>query len=307
MRIVFAGTPAVSVPSLEAVAARHQVVAVVTREDAPLGRKRILTPSPVAEAARRLGLPLLTANRLGEDVTARIAALQPDLGVVVAYGGLVREPLLSLPRLGWVNLHFSLLPRWRGAAPVQHALIAGDAETGAAVFRLVPELDAGDVYAELRHPIEPDDTAGELLAALSLEGAELLADTVDALADGSAVAQAQEGEVTLAAKLSIEDARLDFAEPADRVYARLRGVTPEPGAFALLGGERFKVHTARRAPGEAPLRPGTVEARDGRVLVGTGTEPLELLTVQPAGKRAMPAADWLRGTASRAGDGLVLA
>ncbi|MGN6760367.1 MAG: methionyl-tRNA formyltransferase [Leifsonia sp.] len=307
MRIVFAGTPAVAVPSLEAVAARHQVVAVVTREDAPLGRKRILTPSPVAEAARRLGLPVLTANRLGEDVTARISTLEPDLGVVVAYGGLVREPLLSLPRLGWVNLHFSLLPRWRGAAPVQHALIAGDAETGAAVFRLVPELDAGDVYAELRHPIAPDDTAGELLAALSLEGAELLADTVDALADGSAIARTQEGEVTLAPKLSIEDARLDFGEPADRVYARLRGVTPEPGAFALLGGERFKVIAARRTSGEAPLRPGAVEARDGRVLVGTGTEPLELVTVQPAGKRAMPAADWLRGTASRGSDGLVLA
>lgn len=307
MRIVFAGTPAVAVPSLEAVAARHQVVAVVTREDAPLGRKRILTPSPVAEAARRLGLPVLTANRLGEDITARIAALEPELGVVVAYGGLVRDPLLSLPRLGWVNLHFSLLPRWRGAAPVQHALIAGDAETGAAVFRLVPELDAGDVYAELRHPIAPDDTAGELLAALAFEGAELLADTVDALADGSAVAQAQEGEVTLAPKLSIEDARLDFGEPADRVYARLRGVTPEPGAFALLGGERFKVLAALRTSGEAPLHPGAVEARDGRVLVGTGTEPLELVTVQPAGKRAMPAADWLRGTASRASDGLVLA
>lgn len=298
MRIVFAGTPAVALPSLEAVAARHEVVAVVTREDAPLGRKRVLTPSPVAEAAERLGLPVIKANRLGDDVTERIAALQPDLGVVVAYGGLVREPLLSLPRLGWVNLHFSLLPRWRGAAPVQRAVIAGDTETGAAVFHLVPELDAGDVYAELRRPIGSDETAGELLSALAEEGAALLADTADALAAGTAVATPQEGEVTLAPKLTLEDARLDLTEPAERVSARLRGVTPEPGAFVLLDGERFKVHEARTTDGEEPVAPGAVELRGKRVLVGTGTAPLELVTVQPAGKRAMPAADWLRGVAS---------
>jgi methionyl-tRNA formyltransferase len=298
MRIVFAGTPAVALPSLEAVAARHEVVAVVTREDAPLGRKRVLTPSPVAEAAERLGLPVIKANRLGGDVTERIAALQPDLGVVVAYGGLVREPLLSLPRLGWVNLHFSLLPRWRGAAPVQRAVIAGDTETGAAVFHLVPELDAGDVYAELRRPVGPDETAGELLSALAEEGAALLADTTDALAAGTAVATPQEGEVTLAPKLTLEDARLDLTEPAERVSARLRGVTPEPGAFVLLDGERFKVHEARTTDGEEPVVPGAVELRGKRVLVGTGTAPLELVTVQPAGKRAMPAADWLRGVAS---------
>lgn len=300
MRIVFAGTPAVAIPSLEAVAGRHEVVAVVTREDAPLGRKRVLTPSPVAEAAERLGLDVIKANRLREEVTERIAALRPDLGVVVAYGGLVREPLLSLPRLGWVNLHFSLLPRWRGAAPVQHAVIAGDTETGAAVFRLVPELDAGDVYAELRRPIGPDETAGELLDALAAEGAALLADTTDALAAGTAVAVPQRGDVTLAPKLSLDDARLDLTEPAERVYARLRGVTPEPGAFALLDGERFKIHAARRTTDET-LAPGAVEARERRVLVGTGSEPLELVTVQPAGKRAMPAADWLRGAASPTG------
>ncbi|WP_285116534.1 methionyl-tRNA formyltransferase [Leifsonia sp. fls2-241-R2A-40a] len=298
MRIVFAGTPAVAIPSLEAVAARHEVVAVVTREDAPLGRKRVLTPSPVAEAAERLGLAVIKANRLGDDVTERIRDLRPDLGAVVAYGGLVREPLLSLPRLGWVNLHFSLLPRWRGAAPVQHALIAGDAETGAAVFHLVPELDAGDVYAELRHPIGVDDTAGELLAALAVDGAALLADTADALEAGTAVAVPQSGDVTLAPKLGLDDARLDLTEPADTVYGRLRGVTPEPGAFVLLGEERFKIHAARPARGEEPLAPGAVETRDRRVLVGTGTDPLELLTVQPAGKRAMAAADWLRGVAS---------
>jgi methionyl-tRNA formyltransferase len=300
MRLVFAGTPAVAIPSLRAVAARHDVLSVITREDAPLGRKRVLTPSPVAVAADELGLPTIKANRLGEEATARVAELAPDLGVIVAYGGLVREPLLSLPRLGWINLHFSLLPRWRGAAPVQRAVIAGDAETGAAVFQLVPALDAGDVFSELRRPIGPDETAGELLDALAVSGAELLADTVDALAAGTATARAQVGEPTPAPKLSLDDARLDLGRPAAEVYARLRGVTPEPGAFALLDGERFKLVEARPALDEEALEPGRVELRGKRVLLGTGTSPLELRTVQPAGKRAMAAADWWRGRGGEA-------
>lgn len=209
MRLVFAGTPAVAIPSLRLLAQRHDVAAVITREDAPLGRKRVLTPSPVAAAAADLGIETVRANRLGKEATERVAALAPDLGVIVAYGGLVREPLLSTPRLGWVNLHFSLLPRWRGAAPVQHAVIAGDAETGAAVFQLVPALDAGAVFAELRRPIGADETSGEVLEALAMSGAALLADTVDALAAGTAVARPQEGEPTAAPKLTIEDARLE--------------------------------------------------------------------------------------------------
>ena len=233
MRIVFAGTPAVAVPSLEAVAARHEVVAVVTREDAPLGRKRVLTPSPVAEAADRLGLPVVKANRLGDEVTERIRSLAPDLGVVVAYGGLVREPLLSLPRLGWVNLHFSLLPRWRGAAPVQHAVIAGDTETGAAVFQLVAELDAGDVYAELRRPIGADETAGELLGGPRgrRRGA---ARRHHRRAGGGNRPGGRRRRARSPSRPSstIDDARLDLTQPAETVYARLRGVTPEPGAFA---------------------------------------------------------------------------
>lgn len=300
MRLVFAGTPAVALPSLRALAECHEIVAVITREDAPLGRKRVLTPSPVAAAAEELGLPVIRANRLGEDVTDRVAALAPDLGVIVAYGGLVREPLLSLPRLGWVNLHFSLLPRWRGAAPVQHAVIAGDQETGAAVFQLVPALDAGDVFAELRRPVGADETAGELLDALAVSGATLLGDTVDGLGAGTAVARPQDGEPTFAPKLALADAHLDFARPADEVYARLRGVTPEPGAFALLDGERFKIADARRASDAEPLAPGHVELRGKRVLVGTGTSPLELVAVQPAGKRAMAAADWWRGAGGTA-------
>ncbi|MBO1738476.1 methionyl-tRNA formyltransferase [Leifsonia sp. TF02-11] len=299
MRLVFAGTPAVAVPSLTILAERFELAAVITRDDAPLGRKRVLTPSPVAEAAAALDLPVIKANRLGEDVTEQVERLRPDLGVIVAYGGLVREPLLSTPRLGWVNLHFSLLPRWRGAAPVQRAVMAGDAETGAAVFQLVPGLDAGDVFAQLRRPIPADATAGELLDALGDEGAELLADTVSAIADGTAVAVPQSGEPVLAPKLTIDDARLDLTRSVDEVYARLRGVTPEPGAWLLLDGERFKVHSARPTGGLS-LPPGVVAEADGRIEVGTGTTPLELVTVQPAGKRAMAAADWWRGAGGSA-------
>ncbi|MFE4952297.1 methionyl-tRNA formyltransferase [Leifsonia sp. NPDC056665] len=299
MRLVFAGTPAVAVPSLNALAERFDIAAVITREDAPLGRKRVLTPSPVADAAAALDLPVIKANRLDDGVTDQVVRLEADLGVIVAYGGLVREPLLSAPRLGWVNLHFSLLPRWRGAAPVQRAVMAGDAETGAAVFQLVAGLDAGDVFAELRLPIPADATAGELLDALAEEGAPLLVDTVAALADGTAEAIPQSGEPVLAPKLTIDDARLDLTRPVEEVYARLRGVTPEPGAWALLDGERFKIHAARPATGLS-LPAGVVAATEGRIQVGTGTTPLELLTVQPAGKRAMDAADWWRGAGGEA-------
>jgi methionyl-tRNA formyltransferase len=293
---VFAGTPSVAVPTLDALAAgRHEIVGVVTREDAPLGRKRVLTPSPVGARAAELGLPVIKANRLRDPETAAVAALEPDLGVIVAYGGLLRAPMLAAPRLGWINLHFSELPRWRGAAPVQRAVMAGDAATGSAVFQLVAELDAGDVFSLEPRAIGADETAGEVLEALALSGAVQLASVVDAIADGTAVATPQTGAATLAAKLTIDDARLPLAEPGDRVYARLRGVTPEPGAFALLGGERFKIHTARLAKGADRLEPGRFGARGGRVYLGTGSHPLELVTVQPSGKKAMAAADWWRG------------
>ncbi len=296
LRLVFAGTPAAAVPSLERLAAGgHDVVAAVTRPAAPLGRKRVLTPSPVAAAAERLGIHVIEAARLGDDATGRIAALRPDLGVVVAYGGLVREPLLGTPRHGWVNLHFSLLPAWRGAAPVQHALIAGDAETGASVFRLVPELDAGDVYGELRHAISPDATAGDLLEELAVAGAGLLADVVEAIADGTAAATPQLGEPTFAPKLGIDDARLDWSLPAARVRDRFRGVTPEPGAWTTVDEQRLKVLDLADASDAAPLESGELAVSGRRVLVGTGTHPLELRRVQPGGRTAMPAGDWWRG------------
>ncbi|WP_139417031.1 methionyl-tRNA formyltransferase [Agromyces laixinhei] len=298
LRIVFAGTPGVAVPSLERLAASgHDLVGAVTRQPAPLGRKRVLTPSPVAQAAARLDVPVIEANRLDADVTARIAGLAPDLGVIVAYGGLVREPLLSTPVHGWINLHFSLLPAWRGAAPVQRSLIAGDAVAGASVFRLVAELDAGDVYAELRHELQGDETAGELLDRLAGSGAELLSGVVDAIAGGSARAVPQQGEPSFAPKLTIDDARLDWSRGATEIRDRFRGVTPEPGAWTTIEEQRVKVLDLVPAGDGAPsLAPGELVVSARRVLVGTGSTPLELRRVQPAGRPAMDAGDWWRGS-----------
>ncbi|MFT3798979.1 methionyl-tRNA formyltransferase [Microbacterium sp.] len=295
MRIVFAGTPDPAVASLRAVAASgHDLVGVVTRTDAPLGRKRVLTPSPVAAVAATLGAPVIKADRLDDAATTEIAALAPDLGVIVAYGGLVREPLLSTPRLGWINLHFSLLPRWRGAAPVQHALIAGDRASGASVFQLVPALDAGDVYGEVRYDVPRGATSGDVLTALSSLGAGLLLEVIDALAAGTARATPQTGAPTLAPKLSIADGALDLRQHADTVIDRFRGTTPEPGAHVTVGGQRLKVLAALRGP-DLHLAPGALALVGRDVLIGAGTGTVLLKTVQPAGKGAMAAADWWRG------------
>lgn len=301
LRLVFAGSPAAAVPSFEALrASSHTIAAVVTRADSPQGRRGVLTPTPVADAAEQAGIPVLKSNRLAGETTQAIEALEADLGVIVAYGGLVREPLLSAPRLGWINLHFSLLPRWRGAAPVQHAIMAGDEVTGASVFQLVPELDAGALFGQMTEPIGRHQTAGHLLDSLASSGAQLLSRVVDALADGTARATEQLGEVTLAPKLSLADGELDFALAAEVVSARLRGVTPEPGAFTTLGGSRLKLLDAVIAR-DAPRVPAGQFVLDGRrVLVGTATEPLELVLVHPAGKKAMAAGDWWRGRPSDA-------
>jgi len=303
LRIVFAGSPAAAVPSLQRlIEGTHDVVTVVTREDSAQGRKKLLTATPVASLAERAGIPIVKANRLAP-VVDDLIALKADLGVIVAYGGLIREPLLSAPRLGWINLHFSLLPRWRGAAPVQRALMAGDTETGVAVFQLVPDLDAGPVFALERHPIGRNQTAGRLLDSLAATGAEVLARVVDELAAGTAVAVEQTGEATLAPKLTLSDGLIDWTRDAAVIDARIRGVTPEPGAFTLVDGERLKVHEAAIAHDVVGLSPGRVEGRAGRLLVGTAGDALELLRVQPAGKRDMPAADWWRG---RDGEPVVL-
>lgn len=303
MRLVFAGTPAAAVPTLRRLAAEHDVAAVVTRPDAPLGRRRVLTPSPVAAAAAELGIPTIKAARLDDTATAEITALDVELGVIVAYGGLVREPLLSAPDAGWINLHFSLLPQWRGAAPVQRALIAGDRRLGASVFQLVPQLDAGDVFGAREYEVPPLATADEALGILAEKGAALTAQVVAAIADGSAVAVAQTGEPTLAAKLGFADGRLDWNEPATRVFARFRGVTPEPGAHTLFHGQTLKIHAAEPAPEDAPtLAPGEVAATKSGLLIGTADNPLLVTRVQPAGKPAMNAADWWRGQRATEGE-----
>lgn len=294
LRLVFAGSPAAAVPSLNALReSDHHLVAVITRADSPQGRRAVLTPTPVAVAAD--GIEVLKANRLGEEVTDRVRELAPDLGVIVAYGGLVREPLLSLPRMGWINLHFSLLPRWRGAAPVQRAIIAGDETSGASVFHLVPEMDAGDVFAQSTEPIGRHQTAGSLLDQLSLSGATLLTRVVDQMAEGTASTMPQEGEVTLAPKLTQADGDLQWTESAEAVANRARGVTPEPGAYTTLDGARLKVLDVTIARDEPRLEPGHFALIGRRVLVGTSSAPIELLTVHPAGKRAMSAIDWWRG------------
>jgi len=302
LNLVFAGSPSAAVPSLRRLgASQHRVRAVITREDSPVGRRGILTQTPVADAAAELGIGVIKANRLAGPATESVAALAPDLGVIVAYGGLVREPLLSTPRLGWINLHFSLLPRWRGAAPVQRAVIAGDDLTGASVFQLVPELDAGDLFGQLTQPIGALETAGHLLESLAESGAELLLRVVNNLADGTARAQPQAGDVTLAPKLTIDDGRIDWTADAVTVSNRIRGVTPEPGAFTMIAGARLKLLEAVIARDAAPLAPGEFSLDGKRLLVGTSTNPIEVLRVHPAGGRSMAATDWWRGRPSDSG------
>jgi methionyl-tRNA formyltransferase len=296
MRIIFAGTPDVAVPTLRAlVAAGEDVCAVLTRPDSPLGRKRILTPSPVASVAFELGIPVVRAARIDAAVSAELARYSADLGVVVAYGGLLPDSALAATSQGWINLHFSDLPKWRGAAPVQWSLISGDTEIGTTVFSLVPELDAGDMYSAALSPIGVDETAGELLSRLAISGAMQVCDVVNSLALGTALTLPQSGEPTYARKLTLKDAHLMIEAPADMVYAQLRGVTPEPGAYVDISGERLKIHRAA-LPTDAPVvTAGHIELHSKRVWLGTATYAMELLQVQPAGKPRMLAADWFRG------------
>lgn len=302
MRIVFAGTPEFAVPSLQALAAAgHEVVGVITREDAPLGRKRVLTPSPVAVAAEALGLPILKANRLDDAATAWVAERAPELGVIVAYGGLVREPLLSLPEHGWINLHFSELPRWRGAAPVQRALEAGEQTLGVTVFRLVAALDAGAVLTRDSRAFPAGTSAGAALAELSEFGTDAVLAAVQVLASDPAAGEPQTGAETYAHKLTREDGRLDLTRPADAVLAHWAGVTPEPGAYVTHEEQPIKLlELAPRGETDDTRAPGTVTLTDGVVVLATGSGTLELRRVQPAGKPGMDAAAWLRGRGGQA-------
>ncbi|GER23491.1 methionyl-tRNA formyltransferase [Zafaria cholistanensis] len=299
MRVLFAGTPEVAVPSLDRlVADGFDVVAVLTREDAPVGRKRVLRPSPVAARAAELGLPVIRANRIDAAAREAIRAAGPDVAAIVAYGGLVPPAALGIPRHGWINLHFSLLPAWRGAAPVQHAVIHGDDITGAVTFLLEEGLDTGPVYGQLTEAIGPDDTAGGLLARLAQSGSVLLSQTLSGIDAGRLVAVPQAGEVSLAPKLGLEDGRVDWTVPALAVRRRINGTTPEPGAWTTLEGQRFKLGPVVPRTDTPALEPGHVAVLPGkrpRVLVGTGSHPVELGAVQPAGKKTMDASDWARG------------
>ena len=288
-----------AVPSLDAlIAAGFDVVAVLTRPDAPLGRKRVLTPSPVAARAAELGLTIIHAAKVDAAVTEQIAAVAPDVAAIVAYGGLIPRPALDIPRHGWINLHFSLLPAWRGAAPVQRSLIAGDDVTGAVTFLLEEGLDTGPVFGTLTEAVQPDDTAGALLERLSHTGAVLLTQTLSAVDAGQAAAVPQHGDVSLAPKLSLEDGRLDWLQPALAIGRRARGVTPEPGAWTTLDGQRIKLEPVILRPGDPALEPGHLAMEGKSVLVGTGSHPVELTRVQPSGKKMMTAADWARGQAT---------
>ncbi|MFI2563589.1 methionyl-tRNA formyltransferase [Paenarthrobacter sp. NPDC018779] len=299
MRVLFAGTPAVAVPSLNAlVNTGFDVVAVLTRPDAPLGRKRVLTPSPVAARAEELGIEVIRAAKVDAEVTAKIAAIAPDVAAIVAYGGIVPRAALDVPTHGWVNLHFSLLPAWRGAAPVQRSIIAGDDVTGAATFRLEEGLDTGPVFGTLTETVRDDDTAGDLLGRLSDSGAVLLCQTLSAIDAGQAAPQAQSGDISLAPKLSLEDGKLDWQQPALALQRRSRGVTPEPGAWTTLDGQRIKLEPVSLRPDVKDLDPGVVRAEGKSVLVGTGSHAVELGRIQPAGKKMMPPADWARGLAA---------
>ncbi|NEC24327.1 MULTISPECIES: methionyl-tRNA formyltransferase [Streptomyces] len=299
MKLVFAGTPEVAVPALDALIAsdRHEVAAVVTRPDAPAGRGRRLVASPVAERAEEAGIEVLKPVRpRDEEFLARLREIAPDCCPVVAYGALLPKVALDVPARGWVNLHFSLLPAWRGAAPVQHSLMAGDEVTGASTFLIEEGLDSGPVYGVLTEEIRPTDTSGDLLTRLAFAGAGLLAATMDGIEDDTlhAVPQPHEG-VTLAPKITVEDAQVQWSAPALRVDRVIRGCTPAPGAWTLFRGERLKLIQATPVLDRTDLVPGELSAAKNNVYVGTGSHAVELLWVQPQGKKPMRAADWARG------------
>lgn len=299
MRVVFAGTPEVAVPALDAIAASpHELVGVVTRPDAPSGRGRKLTPSPVAVRAEELGVPVLKPDHPRDpEFQEALRALEPDCCPVVAYGALIPRSALDIPRHGWVNLHFSVLPAWRGAAPVQHSLWAGDEYTGATTFQIVEALDAGPMFGVMTERIRPTDTAGDLLARLAEGGSSLLVATLDGIADGALEARTQPLEgVTLAPKITVEDARIDWSDPAVGIDRLIRACTPGPGAWTTLDGERVKVGPVSLAVEDAPaLAPGAISVGKNEVLVGTATGAVRLGDVKAFGKKQMAAADWARG------------
>ncbi|ALE73235.1 methionyl-tRNA formyltransferase [Pseudonocardia sp. EC080610-09] len=307
MRLLFAGTPEPAVPALRALldSPRHDVVAVLTRPDAPSGRGRRLTRSPVGALADEAGIPVLTpAKPAGPEFVEVLRELAPDCAPVVAYGALLPRAVLDVPAHGWVNLHFSLLPAWRGAAPVQAALRHGDDVTGATTFRLEEGMDTGPTFGVVTETVGGGDTAGALLGRLAESGAKLLTATLDGIEDGTveAVPQPAEG-VSLAPKVTPADARVDLSSPAAAIDRLVRSVTPEPGAWCEFRDDRLGLGPVRPLrTGEVELAPGELRVERRRVLAGTATVPVELGEVKPKGKRLMPAPDWARGARIEPGE-----
>jgi methionyl-tRNA formyltransferase len=297
VRCVFAGTPDVAAVSLSALlASAHDVVAVITRPDAPAGRGRGMVASPVADLARQSGIEVLQPRSLREpELLAHLADLAPDVAPIVAYGGLVPPDALSIPEHGWVNLHFSLLPAWRGAAPVQHAIWRGDDITGASAFALEEGLDTGPVYGTVTEAIRPNDTAGALLDRLAHIGSGLLLATLDAIEAGQAYAVPQVGDPSFAPKITTADAAVRWDVPAVAVDRQVRACTPAPGAWTTCREERLGVGPVTVAADADRLGAGQLRIGKRDVLVGTATVPVRLGAVRPAGKREMDAADWARG------------
>ncbi|MCK7676604.1 methionyl-tRNA formyltransferase [Corynebacterium sp. CCM 9186] len=313
MRLVFAGTPEPAVVALEKLlTSNHEVAAVITRPDARRGRGRTLHPSPVAELAAAHGVEILRPTSLkpdsgdGRALRARLAEIAPDCIPVVAYGNLITPDLLDAAPHGWVNLHFSLLPAWRGAAPVQAAIAAGDRETGAATFRIEEGLDTGPVFARVTETITPDDTADDLLTRLAHSGSQLLVDTMDGISDGSLEPTPQTGEATYAAKISKDDARIDWTSTSAEIDRRIRAFTPAPGAWTTLNGQRMKIGPVAVADG-GPGSPAAGELRvtDDGLVVGTGDGAVLLRRIQAPGKKMMAAMDWARGAHPEEGTVLV--
>ena len=298
MRVVFAGTPEPAVPSLQALLdSHHDVIAVVTRPDAPSGRGRTLTASPIAELAARHGIETLKPARPSEpEFMARLSELAPDCCPVVAYGALIPQSVLDIPRIGWINLHFSLLPAWRGAAPVQHAIKAGDEITGATTFLLEAGMDTGPVFGHITDAIGPHDTSGDLLQRLSVTGAELLVRTLDGIESGELVAvpQVEEG-VSLAPKVLVDDAKVDWTHPALAIDRLIRSCTPAPGAWTTFRDERLKLGAVTLEAEVTDLAPGQLRVSKQAVLVGTGSCAVALGQVQPIGKKPMGWKDWVNG------------
>ena len=307
MRLVFAGTPEPAAVALERlIASDHEVVAVLTRPDARRGRGRTLHPSPVKALALEHGIEVLTPESLTRDdaIREQLKELAPDAIPVVAYGNLIPADMLDIPAHGWVNLHFSLLPKWRGAAPVQAAIAAGDAVTGATTFRINEGLDTGDILDVLETEIGEAETSGELLERLAYAGADLLVQTMDALEAGTAAPTTQPDEGTYAHKIAPADARVDWNQPAAVIDRGIRAHTPAPGAWTMRGDDRFKLGPVTPT-GSGTLAPGEAAFGKNEVLVGTADGDVRLGTIQPPGKKMMNAADWARGLNPEEKEGVV--